>query len=319
MTRLVDALVRQFGSRVSSVECRRSRYQSSFFIEEIDVGLNGGTTVELMAKAICWQAKSPEAHLAKPAFLWDADRELTTYESILASQDLDSPRCFGSYVDETGVRYLLLERIPGIRLWECEEFESWREAARWLARLHSRVNVDTARATPAARHLLRYDREFYEAWLHRAQQFHEPDANFTKLIERHPYVVERLLDQPTTFIHGEFYSANVLVEERPASPTVRPVDWEMAALGPALVDLAHLVAGRWSDEERRDVTDTYFRELGAFGVEIPPREHYLETLDCCLIQLSVQNLGWSDTWTPPPDHAHDWLGDAVRLCEKWQS
>ena len=292
-------------------------YQSSFFVDEIDVCLDDGSTIELLAKATHWNAKSPEAHLAKPAFLWDACRELATYESILAQADLNSPRYFGSYVDEADVRYLLLERIPGLRLWECEEFESWREAARWLARMHSRVSVETARATPAGLHLLHYDRAFYEAWLHRAQQFHEPDADLTMLVQRHPYIVERLLDQPTAFIHGEFYSANILVEDR-ATLAVRPVDWEMAALGPALVDLAHLVAGQWSDDERTDVADAYFHELMAHGVDIPPRAHYLKTLDCCLIQLSVQNLGWSDTWTPPPDHAQDWLGEAVRLCEKWQ-
>jgi aminoglycoside phosphotransferase (APT) family kinase protein len=318
MTPLEHALEAYFGPRIRRVDCRPSTYQSSFFVEEIDVCLDDGTTVELLAKAAHWDAKSPEAHLAKPAFLWDARRELTTYESILAQVDLNSPRYFGSYVDDADVRYLLLERIPGIRLWECTDFEPWREAARWLARMHSRVSLEAARTTRAAEHLLRYDREFYESWLHRARQFQQPSADFTMLAQRHPHVVERLLDQPTTFIHGEFYSANILVDDRSAPLAVRPVDWEMAALGPALVDLAYLLAGRWSDDERADVADAYCRELAAQELEIPPRAHCLETLDCCLIQLSVQNLGWSDTWTPPPDHAHDWLGEALRLCEKWR-
>jgi aminoglycoside phosphotransferase (APT) family kinase protein len=223
--------------------------------------------------------------LAKPAFLWDAHRELATYERILTGADLNSAKYFGSYVDEDGVRYLLLERIPGVRLWECADFEPWREAARWLARMHARVGAETAHATGTVRYLLRYDRSFYEAWLHRAREFHQPVADFMTLEERHPRVVEHLLDQPVTFIHGEFYSANVLVDDRCAPAAVRPVDWEMAALGPALVDLAHLLAGRWSDDERIDVADAYFHELAAQGVDVPPRDECLKTLDCCLIHL----------------------------------
>jgi hypothetical protein len=136
-------------------------------------------------------------------------------------------------------------------------------------------------------------------------------------------VIEVLLNERTGFIHGEFYSSNVLVQRRDCSAgatlfMVRPVDWEMAALGPPLVDLACLLAGRWTDAERADVADTYFLELAGLGGDVSPRGNYLKTLDCCLIHLSVRNLGWSNAWTPPAVRAHDWLGEAVRLCEKWQ-
>ena len=35
--------------------------------------------------------------------------------------------------------------------------------------------------------------------------------------------------------------------------------------------------------------------------------------------LAVQNLGWSDAWSPPPQQAHDWRGEALRLSRKWPS
>jgi Phosphotransferase enzyme family len=333
---LEQVLASHFGTRISRMACRPSLYASSFFVNEIDLGLDDGTTVALVAKATRWDARLPEAQQAKPAFLWDDQRERATYESILTQADLQSARYFGSYVDESGVRYLLLERIPGIRLWECADFEPWCEAARWLARLHARVSAESAAASRAAAYLLRYDRDFYESWMTRAAQFHaahpaflpgfHPTAHRTRggdpglwrLAATHSLVVQRLLDEPPAFLHGEFYSENILVECREHAMTVRPVDWEMAALGPALMDLAHLVAGRWSDDARGRVAEAYFQELAAHGHDTPRREHYLETLDCCLIHLSVQNLGWSNAWTPPPEHAHDWLGEALRLCEKWQ-
>jgi aminoglycoside/choline kinase family phosphotransferase len=152
----------------------------------------------------------------------------------------------------------------------------------------------------------------------RALRFHAGQPALCALAPTHSRVVNRLLDEETAFLHGEFYSENILVESGDGAMTVRPVDWEMAAFGPALMDLAHLVAGRWSDDARAHVADAYFRELQAHGHDTPQRERYLETLDCCLIHLSIQNLGWSDAWTPPPEHAHDWLGEALRLCEKWQ-
>ena len=318
MTGLEQVLASHFGDRITDVSCRPSLYASSFFVNEIDIRLDDGATVELMAKAAKWEAKSPEAHRAKPAFLWNDRRERATYESILSSVDVGSARYFGSFVDATGVRYLLLERTAGIRLSECEGIEPWREAARWLARLHARVSVEKASASCAAAHLLRYDRAFYESWRHRAERFQGSRAGLSRLAATHRHVVDRLLYERTSFLHGEFYSANVLIVRRANAIDVRPIHWEMASFGPALMDLAYLLAGRWTDHERADVADAYVRELARYRVDTPRREHCLRTLDCCLIHLSVQNLGWSDAWSPPSDHTYDWLGEGLRLCERWQ-
>ena len=56
--------------------------------------------------------------------------------------------------------------------------------------------------------------------------------------------------RPRTFLHGEFYPSNVLIEDAVEGPRVRPVDWEMAGLGPGLADLAALISGRWEEAER---------------------------------------------------------------------
>ena len=31
----------------------------------------------------------------------------------------------------------------------------------------------------------------------------------------------------------------------------------------------------------------------------------------CRLHLALQWLGWSPDWRPPPEHAHDWLGEAL--------
>jgi aminoglycoside phosphotransferase (APT) family kinase protein len=141
-----------------------------------------------------------------------------------------------------------------------------------------------------------------------------------RLINPHSRVVDWLLNQRPAFIHGEFYPSNVLVIPRGdgAALNVRPLDWEMAAIGPPVVDLACLVAGRWSREQRADIADAYYREVAHEGRDVPTREQYLRTLHACLLHLAVQNLGWSKEWVAPTDHAHDWLGDALKLSEEWR-
>ena len=304
---------------ISAVDCRPSPYQSSCCLYEVDVWFVDGSKQALVAKAIDWEAMLPEAHRARPQWLSDQQRERAAYESLLSTADVGSAPYFGVYLGESGIRYLLLERIDGMPLWQSGNFDTWCEAARWLARMAVRITPQMVAGSRAAQHLLRYDRTFYETWMQRACVFHARSNPVIETLSR-PYqkVVDWLSCERHGFLHGEFYSSNVMVECVPGLPdVVRPVDWEMAALGPASIDLASLLAGTWTDDERAVVTDAYYRELATLGRQVPPRERYLRTLDYALIHLSIRNLGWSIDWTPPPDRAHDWLGEALRLCEKW--
>jgi hypothetical protein len=308
------------GRRITRLVRCPSPTRSSFPLEALDICLDDGTSLALVAKAMDWNAMSSAGVAAKPRFLWNPDRERATYAAVLSRHDLGTAACFGSYVSSAGSRYLLLERIRGVPLWQCGDIEDWREAARWLARLHA--GVDTARATASAAepHLLRYDRDFYERWIERACRFQGNSREMDVLRERHPSVVDALLAEPTAFVHGDFYAANVLVADRGGAQSpaiIRPVDWELAGIGPAALDLACLVAGRWTNEQRCDIGNAYWREHLRLGRSLPPCEQFLRTLDYCLIHLSVRNLGWSPDWSPPPEHAYDWLSEALRLCEKW--
>ena len=91
----------------------------------------------------------------------------------------------------------------------------------------------------------------------------------------------------------------------------------MAAIGPPLMDVACLVAGRWQDEQREVVADAYFTECARETGQADDRGERLRALDMCLLHLSVRNLGWSRDWAPPAGRAFDWLTEALRLCDKW--
>ena len=306
--------------RIRHLACRPSLYRSSFMIEDIDVELEDGSMFELVAKPTAWSAMCPEARTAKPAFIYDEEREFTVYEQTLRALDIGAARYFGSFTTSTCGRVLLLERSDGTPLWQIGEFEAWREAARWLARFHTGARRGSVPLRSAPRHLLQYDREFYQCWMARALDFGTGRHDrLEQLADKYASVVEWLMAQPREFIHGEYYSGNILVERRPEVPfEIRTVDWEMAAVAPALIDLANLLCGNWTDDERVDMADTYFATIAEYGGAVPERDLYQKTLDCCLIHLAVKNLGWSRTWTPPARCAHDWLGEALRLCEKWR-
>jgi hypothetical protein len=310
---------RETGSRrIRRLEWRPSAYRSSCSVDDIDVEFEDGSTIALVAKAADWIAMHPDAQRARPRWLWDETRERMVYESILPTSGLATAPYFGTYVSRSGVRYLLLERLAGVPLWQLD-VDAWCAAARWLARMSRCISSDIL-GTSAAASLLRYDRRFYHVWMERAVVFRAASkAALQPLFHAYDTVVEWLLGEDTVFLHGEFYSSNVLVERRASgSDIVHPVDWEMASMGPGSIDLGCLLAGRWTDQERALVADVYYRELASLGGPTPPRAHYLKTLDYCLIHLSVRNLGWSGDWTPPPDRSHDWLSDALMLCDKWK-
>jgi aminoglycoside phosphotransferase (APT) family kinase protein len=238
--------------------------------------------------------KDLSAARSKPRFLGDPAREISAYLDVLGPGEVDAPACYAAMQDPPG---LLLELVEGEALWQVGDFETWEEAAGWLARLHG------AGLERRATRLLRYGPGYFRAWLPRARAF-APGGSLNALASSYTRVVDRLASWPATFVHGEFYPSNVLVEGR----RVRPVDWEMAGVGPGVLDLAALSSG-WDDESRERLARAYFEEC-------PRRlrgsgwEDFRDALEHGRLHVAVQWLGWSRVWTPPSEHAHDWLAEA---------
>lgn len=90
---------------------------------------------------------------------------------------------------------------------------------------------------------------------------------------------------------------------------VAPVDWELAAEGPGLTDLAALVSG-WPAADRQALVAAYAAEPGvpAFTAR---------DLDLARFQVAIQWLGWAPPrWQPPPERRHDWLAEATEIAEE---
>lgn len=303
-----------------------SPYRSSFTLDELTVTLDDGLTFAVVFKDVGRCALSAAGQRAKPAFLYHPQREIATYRHILSTHLPSAPHYYGAVVDEAQARYwLFLEKVVGAALSEVA-LPTWQEVARWLAAMHTHFAQQTDLSYLAETcYLLRYDRAFYWVWPRRAQRFlqqMEPAlpartlAQFAQLVAGYAPVVERLLTLPITLIHGEFYAANVLVQETTAGLRVCPVDWEMAALGPGLIDLAALVAGGWSEAEKRELALAYYREVTLAAHAPPTFTEFLHLLDCCRLHVACQWLGWSAQWTAPAHQAQDWLDEALRVAER---
>ncbi len=304
---LRSTLEQLFGRPVADLHRCRSRYSTSFPIDDLTVTFADGDRVGLVFKNLAWNALLPHARAIKPRFLYEPEREIEVYRRILAGRDLGTATFFGAVADaRSGRWWLFLEKVPSVELWQVGDPEVWIAAARWLAAFHQRRDLQAAANKLP---LLRYDANLYLRWLERARAV--VGSKLQPVVDVYDGVVERLAALPAKFIHGEFYASNVLVD---GTARICPVDWEMAAIGPGLLDLAALVCG-WSDDVA-DAMITGYRQAAAASVDSHIDGAFAHALGCSRLHLCVQWLGWSPTWTPPPEHTRDWLGEALALVER---
>src|SRR5262249_28754309 len=120
-------------------------------------------------------------------------------------------------------------------------------------------------------------------------------------------VVDRLAALPTTLVHGELYASNVLL----AGNRVCVVDWELAGIGPGVLDVAALTAGL-GETDASALAGTYRLALE----DRPDPTEFGFALDSARLHLALQWLGWSPDWAPPPEHALDWRAELPRLVER---
>jgi Ser/Thr protein kinase RdoA (MazF antagonist) len=315
--------------RIARLRRQVSPYSSTFRIDELDLRMDDGRRIGLVLKDL-----SPDAVLAtsrdvRPEFLYEARREIDTYRHVLRPARLGTAAFYGTVADDAQQRYwLFLEHVRGTELRLVGDLKTWEHAAAWLGRFHRHFEDRTIRETAMRRaRLARCDAAFFGIWIDRAvrnmarasgRRARERMRQAEKIAQAYDRVVNRLASMPATIIHGEFYACNVIVQERRGAPRICPVDWELTAVGPGLIDVAALSAGAWTDEQRGRLLRAYeTARAGDRGRRTSQRE-LLESFDYCRLHLAVRMLGWSTdrAWKAPPHHEQDWLSEAVTLGKR---
>ena len=301
---------------------RACEYCASFTIEELDVTLENGTTLPLICKELGRASMLETARAVKPDFLLDPRREIEVYQSILCPADIETAPFHGAIQRPKHNQFgIFLGRVDGRHLWQEGDFAAWEHAARWLAQLHHGRAADLA---ANCTHLLRYDRDFHRTWIHRAQQFvseshSRPPADrnaINQLARTYDAVIEHIASLPTTFIHGDYHASNILCAASGSSWQIWPIDWEMAGLGPAAIDLAALTAGNWNHQERDRMILAYWNTLPPDARAARPLDNLLNSVEYCRVHWAVRWLGWSDHWSPPRTQAQDWLAVAISTAHR---
>ncbi|HXA42097.1 MAG TPA: aminoglycoside phosphotransferase family protein [Candidatus Solibacter sp.] len=321
----IDEWTRRSGhAAVTGLSLRRSNYATSAAVLNVHVTLGDGRRLRMVYKRTDPDALIPAARGVKALFLHDPEREIWVYQNILAGDcDLAAPALYASGGNSSGRRWLLLERVPGIELAQVGDRRVWCAVAAWLGRLHAR-NESRVQALPAGAPVRWSDPAFQLRWAQRAERFMTRSAAegngllaaLAPLWPQYPAVAESLAALPATIVHGDFNASNVMVSRDSGAVEIRAIDWEMAGIGPGLIDLAALVSGGWSDAERAAMVAAYRSALGDSQIGRMDDAAFASSLDLCRLALAVQWLGWSPNWAPPPRHAHGWGLEALQLARR---
>jgi len=282
-----------------------------------------GRRVELLVKDVTRSSLLPAARRVKPAFLHAPLREIGMYRDVLTGVD-GTARYYGHHTDPaSGRRLLVIERVDGLELCDVGDRAVWQATARWLGRFHTLTDVGSAAAVPLVHHTAAY----YRRWMRRAGAAGRrlpvgPRRSLDHVLAVYARVaVDRLTAAPAVLLHGELYPSNVIVGGArldgtvdPAGVRICPVDWETAARGPALLDLAALTTGGWSDAHRAALISAYRDAVIKAGGAVPG--DLGAALAACRLHLAVQWLAWFTSDGPPPWQARDWLADATQAAER---
>lgn len=259
----------------------------------------------LLRKDLSPEALLGDAPVTKTSSEHDPRREPAVYTALLRRAGI-GPECVAA-----GEDWILIERLPAHVLWQVGEPAVWIAVARWLASMHRRLAQLNTDGVP----LLRYDTTLAADRADRAQRCGLPRSVF----DAHSRAAQLLDELPATLIHGELYPSNVLVgsleseawvEGFANSVDVWPIDWELAGIGSALLDVAALTSG-WPCAHPTKVAmqRAYFEAAESTS----SWQDWSVTLRAAELCICVQWLGWPQ-WEAPPNQRHDWLGEAIDLA-----
>ena len=216
--------------------------------------------------------------------------EAQVYRRLLRPLNVSAPRFLGTYLDRrSGWTWLFLELLEEAYPLEYGQHRM-AQAAAWLGQFHAAAEA-RLKARPLS-FLRVYDLDYYRQWARRAAQSAAPVARrypwLAGLCERIREPFELLMSRPQTVVHGEFTVHNILLHER----TVKPVDWESAAVGPGEIDLFSLIEG-WPRRTMRQCIEDYVK---ARWSDEAPRE-FDRALDAAYVHLLLRGLGGDPKYT----------------------
>ena len=296
------------GRTIADLHSRPYPYATSFRLDEVTVEFDDGRRDVLILKDFDRARMLPDARRHRPVVADQDHREIETYRRVLAPAGI-GPRCQAAVVDAAIPRYwLLTERVRGVELWQIGDITVWERVVRWIAQLHAAFAGRRRELLADHPHLRVLDAPWFDDWTWRALARLSTSSDTRAATLRRALegidLGGELAELPATFIHGEFYPSNVMIGTGDHETEVYPLDWETAAIGPAMVDLAAIASG-WDEL-------TEARLVRAYGLH----DCASRALLLCRLHFAIRWISWPEQWTPPREHRRDWIGTALELAEQ---
>jgi aminoglycoside phosphotransferase (APT) family kinase protein len=272
---LEEIVAAHFGRRAAIAGVERTRFPQlgSYDCDSVTVELADGGRLALFVKDFGFSRLSKDDRELRRV------RELRVYRDLLAPAELGTPRYYGSLWDESRGRFwLILERVEGAVV-DRVDVDRGAPAAAWLARMQGHFLRRGGLA--GCDFLIRHDARFFRAKASAAdrdvaQLSPASSRRLAGVLERFEGILDLLLGEPRTLVHGGYIPWHVLVDTR--RERVCAVDWELAALGSTLYDLAIFTDG--VEPAVRERVEQAYRDAAAeHGVPVPDAPEMRRALD----------------------------------------
>jgi hypothetical protein len=237
---LIDAARRKGLRGRGIVSVGRSPLDSTWYrTEAITADLDSGEQMKCFLKDFGSYTREKGQMAAR------RERERFCYKEVFPNGDLGLPT-FVADIWSDQRTWLILEFVDGVPLgWR--ELETWYEAAAWLGRWQTAV-ADQLQSLRESSHFPDRGHAYFDNIARNATagaaRFGEDVAwKVETALPAYLKGAEQLIRQPQTLVHGAFRPHQILVDPEQTPVRICPTDWEIAAIGSCLYDLAALTDG----------------------------------------------------------------------------
>ena len=279
-----------FGEPSAIAEIQRSRFElsTSYDAYRVNVRMTSGDEIRVFLKDFAFSLRNKNDPKQR------REREVRVYRDLLRGAGLGTARYYGSVLDEASGRlWLLVEYVDGTPVGYCDLGGCWAPAAEGLGRMHSYFAGQASRLR-GCDFLITHRADFFwsaaeHALTNVAQVAPHLVGRLENLVRHYAPVVDVMTDQPPTLVHGGCRPANILVRVASDPSRVCILDWEEAAFGAPLFDLAHLLDGIKPPLLDR-LLEVYRHGAAAYGMSLPPQERVKHAVDCFRLHMAFNSL-----------------------------
>jgi hypothetical protein len=236
------------GSELTKLSREPYRHIGSYDCEIVNASLSNGESFDVFFKDFRFTQQSKDDRERR------RDREVFVYQHLLADAGLGTPEFYGSLWGEQGRYWLFLEYVRGEAI-RAPSGDHAGLAGDWLARMQDRFRGQISHLAQAEV-LIAMDSAFFRDRAQRAVRdtcriAPAAERRLRGLVQRYDPAIELLARQPRTLVHGGYIPWHILVDESKEPTRLCAIDWELAAIGPSLYDLALFTDDAMPKEEAR--------------------------------------------------------------------